>query len=484
MWEVHCLNCSLLIIVHCSLIIEKEVAMKHSRRVGALISCLIFLLTGPLSAQEAGVVIRGGWLFDSVGDEVVRNTGIVINGGKFLQVGADLSSMDLAGFTTLELTENDFILPGIFDLHAHYNVNLVGKGRKDEYRVNPTIFLANGVTSTFPAGEYNPEDMMALRKRVDSGEQIGPRIYNSGPYFGSAREGWNKEASREEIFRDVDFWVEQGVAGFKAKGIGPVQLQALITRAHQHGLTVTGHLGSGFKDSVNPRDAILMGIDRIEHFLGGDALPADKPAYSSLVDFKPGTTEFEEIADLFITHGVYFDATITAYGYYGNREEGFDYWIDESKFYTPFVHEYLSRNPPRRTSERFGKIYWVKRKTIKAFYEAGGEKLITLGTDHPSTGEFIAGFSAHREIDAFVLSEITPAAAIKMATINGANAMNVGSKLGSIEPGKFADLFIITGNPLTNIRNTRNVHTVMKAGKIYDSKALLDSVVGKMGPSQ
>ncbi|MDA2926114.1 amidohydrolase family protein [Acidobacteria bacterium AH-259-G07] len=130
---------------------------------------------------------------------------------------------------------------------------------------------------------------------------------------------------------------------------------------------------------------------------------------------------------------------------------------------------------------QFEKIYWVKRKTIRAFYQAGG--LITLGTDHPSTGEYLSGFSTHRELHTLVLSGIPPAAAIKIATINGARALNVSHKLGSIEPGKFADLFVVTGNPLKNIRNTRNVRLVMKSGQVYDSKALLKSVEGNLGPN-
>ena len=448
-----------------------------------LVAIFLFLPIFDLAkSQEKEVVIQGGWLFDSVGDEVTRNSGIVIKGGKFMEVGANLATRDLSNAEVIDLSDDDYILAGIFDLHAHYNVNLVGKGRKDETTVNPVIFLANGVTSTFPAGEYNPDDMLALRKRIDRGEQIGPRLYNSGPYYGRVRRGWNQDSTRQNIFRDVDYWAEQGAGGFKAKGITPGQLKALIERAHQHGLTVTGHLGSGFRNSVNPKTAILMGIDRIEHFLGGDAISADKSAYSSLENFKPGTPEFNDIVNLFIKHHVFFDATLTAYGYYGDRKEGYDYWVDEQKFFTPYVHEYMKDHSPRRSLAQFEKIYWVKRKTIKAFYNAGGGHLITLGTDHPSTGEFIAGFSSHRELEAFVLAGIPNAATIKIATINGARALNVSNKLGSIEPGKFADLFVIRGNPLENIRNTRNVHTVIKAGRVYHSKALLKSVEGKMGP--
>ncbi|MGE5244671.1 MAG: amidohydrolase family protein, partial [Betaproteobacteria bacterium] len=98
-------------------------------------------------------------------------------------------------------------------------------------------------------------------------------------------------------------------------------------------------------------------------------------------------------------------------------------------------------------------------------------------------GEFFSGFGSHRELQALVASGIPPAAALKIATINGARALNVSSKLGSIEPGKLADLFVVEGNPLEDIRNTHKVRLVMKAGTIYDSAKLLASVKGRLGPA-
>ena len=84
-----------------------------------------------------------------------------------------------------------------------------------------------------------------------------------------ARRGWRgNKPTPEQIREEVDYWVERGVGGFKAKLIDPESLEALIDQAHKHGLTVTGHLDSGYRNSVNPRDAISMGIDRIEHFFG------------------------------------------------------------------------------------------------------------------------------------------------------------------------------------------------------------------------
>jgi Imidazolonepropionase and related amidohydrolases len=460
------------------------------QRVAAALLVSVATATGAqvtaAAATQAGpqqnVVIRGGWLFTSTGDNVIRNHGILIVAGRLMAVDRSLTPAEMAGARVVDLRDDQYVLPGIFDVHAHYNMTLGENGlRSDEYTYNPLIFLANGVTSTFPAGEYDPEGMMEARKRIDSGEQIGPRIYNSGPYFGSARRGWNPNATASDIYKDVDEWAAKGARAFKAKGIAPQHLRALIERAHYHGLTVTAHLESGFRNSTNARDAIIMGIDRVEHILGGDQLDPTKPAYPSWSKVDTSSKVFKDIVALFISHHVMFDPTITAPVYFSKLQEGFDYWVDERKFFTPEVQAWVKSQPPRRDVPSWDSLYWAMRRTTKAFYDAGG--ILTLGTDNPSRGEFLAGFSAHRELHTLVLAGIPPAAAIKIATINGARAMGVSDKLGTIEVGKLADLFVINGNPLTDIKNTRNVQMVIKSGFIYDPKALLAQAEGKIGPS-
>jgi imidazolonepropionase-like amidohydrolase len=432
--------------------------------------------------HQQNVVIRGGWLFTSMSNTVIRNRGILIVAGRLMAVDRAVTPEEATGARLVQLRDDQYVLPGIFDVHAHYNMTLGAEGlRSDEYTYNPLIFLANGVTSTFPAGEYDPEGMMEARKRIDSGEQIGPRIYNSGPYFGTARRGWNQNATTADIYKDVDEWAAKGARAFKAKGIAPEHLRALIERAHLHGLTVTAHLESGFRNSTNARDAILMGIDRVEHILGGDQLDPNKPAYPSWVQVDTTSKQFKDIVKLFISHHVMFDPTITAPVYFTQLQDGFDYWIDERKFFTPEVQAWVKTKPARTPVASWDSLYWAMRRTTKAFYDAGGQ--LTLGTDNPSTGEFIAGFSAHRELHTLVLAGIPAAAALKIATINGARAMGVSDKLGTLEAGKLADLFVITGNPLTNIKNTRNVQMVMKSGFIYDPKELLAQAEGKIGVS-
>ena len=457
---------------------------------GFLVRCIVAVVLtaaavpGFAAAQSRprDLVLRGGMLIDAVRDGAVTNPGILLRAGKIAQIGEPI---DTTNAEVIRLGNDEHVLPGFFDLHAHYAVDFFGGGRIDETTVYPTLFLANGVTSTFPAGEMQPEKMRALRLRIENGQEVGPRIYNSGPYFGTARPGWTQTITADSIYREVDYWVEQGAQGFKAKGIRAEHLQPLIERAHTHGLRVTGHLDSGARNSVNPRDAILLGIDRIEHFVGGDLLPADKSAYASLeniASFK--TPQFEAIAKLYRSRRVNYDATRSAYGYYGKRDpQVYEDYAHELKYLTPYMRQIVSTRAPRQVNEQFEKIYWVKQKEIEAFYFAGGGDLITVGTDHPSWGEFFSGFSYNRELHALSLCRIPNIAVLKMATINGARALGVSDRLGTVEAGKLADLVIVQGNPLADIRNTRNVRRVIKAGVAYDPAALLQSVEGRLGPA-
>ena len=130
--------------------------------------------------------------------------------------------------------------------------------------------------------------------------------------------------------------------------------------------------------------------------------------------------------------------------------------------------------------ELFEKIYRAKQKTIFAFWKAGGR--ITMGTDHFSNGNYLPGFGAHRELDALVRSGIPAGQALRIGTINGAQALGIDDKHGSIEVGKSADLFVVRGNPLQDIRRTRQVQQVMTRGSLHKASDLLNSIKGSLGP--
>jgi len=452
----------------------------------------LLLLPPALHAQApipavGEVVVLGGQLWDGTADEARPNPGILVRNGTIVRIGVGVDETGDA--TVLAFDDDHFIMPGLFDLHAHYAVDLFGEGRVDDYRVNPVLFLANGVTSTFPAGEIDPDEARRGRARIASGEVPGPRIFSSGPYWGTARPGWSHDAmTPDSVRKEATYWALNGARGFKAKGIRPEQLAVLIDVAHEHGLSVTGHLDSGFRNSVNPRDAIYMGIDRIEHFMGGDAFLGTQSAYASLdaFDLDDPTTlaQIEAQTRLFVDQGAYFDATLSAYDYWAGKDpEVYDYWEDERGFMTPYARAEVESRLPRTPLDQFERIYYMKRRTIKLFYDFGGGDNITLGTDHPSWGEWWSGFAVHRELQSMVLSGLPNAAALRAGTINAARAFGVDERLGTIEQGKYADLTVIRGNPLETITDSRRVVLVIKAGRVYRPEVLFESVRGKLGPT-
>jgi len=430
------------------------------------------------------VIVRGGWLFDGVSDTRRQNTGIVIRDGKFAEIDADLQEQVLAAAQVIDLTNADTILPGMIDLHAHYNFNLVDVGRTEEVVYNGIIFLANGVTSTWSAGEYYPERVIEQRDLVDSGESVGPRLFASGPYFGGFRceysvktaaddcAAWPNDISEDEIRAEVVKWAEQGVISIKIKQSTPGEAMILIDEAHKNGMTTTAHLANYEGEwDVSLRDAILMGIDRVEHRLTlgtGGARSAD----------------MQQMIDLILKHQVFYDANLQMYGGIDLRKELGDamIWTDEAKYFTPYAQGLLQKRgpPPPESSEA---AFTQRKLEVKSLYEAGGGDLLIVGTDEPVYTSLLPGFAFHRELLAMVHAGIPELTVLKAATMNGARSLAIDDKLGSIEVGKLADLYVARGNPLEDIKDARNVSLVIKSGVVYDPETLLQSAEGKIGPS-
>ena len=114
--------------------------MMITRLEAGLIAAILLsiLVQPPLAGQQ--VVIRGGHVFDGVRDRTVPNSGIVIQSGKFLEVDARLEGRDLRDVEVVELSDDDYVIPGMFDLHAHYAMDLFGEGRVDERKGYPSLF--------------------------------------------------------------------------------------------------------------------------------------------------------------------------------------------------------------------------------------------------------------------------------------------------------------------------------------------------------
>jgi imidazolonepropionase-like amidohydrolase len=436
-----------------------------------------------VEAQKGELVIRGGWLFDSVSDERRRNSGIVISDGKIVEVDADVQQQVLSTADVIDLQDSDTILPGMIDLHAHYNFDLVDNGRVEEVVYNGIVFLANGVTSTWSAGEYYPERVIAQRDRIDAGESIGPRLFASGPYFGAFRceyniktaadecIGWPNDITEDEIRQEVDTWAEQGVVSIKIKQATPGEMKILIEQAHKRGMTTAAHLSNyNVEYDVDLRDAILMGLDRVEHQL-------------TLGSGGPRSAEMQQMIDLMLANEVYYDANLQMYGGINERRAHPSemLWADEAKYFTPYAQALLEeRGPPPPESD--AAEFTQRVLELKSLFDAGGAHLLIVGTDEPVYTNLLPGFAYHRELLAMTWAGIPPAAVLKAATINGATALGIDARLGSIEAGKLADLVVVSGDPLDDIKAARNIRFVIRDGVVLDPAALLRSAEGKIGP--
>lgn len=434
--------------------------------------------------QEGQLLVRGGWLFDSVSDERRPNTGIVIRDGKILAVDADVQQQVVSTANVIELAESDTILPGMIDLHAHYNLDLVDNGRAEEVVYNGIVFLANGVTSTWSAGEYFPERVIAQRDRIDAGESTGPRLFASGPYFGAFRceysvktaaddcAAWPNDITEDEIRQEVNAWAQQGVISIKIKQATPGEMKILIEQAHHHGMTTAAHLSNYHVEyDVELRDAILMGLDRVEHQL-------------TLGSGGPRSAEMPQMIDLLLAHEVYYDANLQMYGGINERLAHAEdmLWTNEAQYFTPYTQALLEkRGPPQPESD--ADEFAQRVLEIKSLFDVGGAHLLVVGTDEPVYTSLLPGFAYHRELLAMTYAGIPEAAVLHAATINGARALGVDDRLGSIEAGKLADMVVVRGNPLDDIKAARDISFVIKDGIAYDPAELLQSAVGKIGPA-
>ena len=457
------------------------------RKLNACLTLLALLGVSSVAfAQWSGhspdtVVVTGGWLFDGLTDERRENPGLLLQDGRIVAIGIDIN--DHGGAEHFELGENETILPGFIDLHAHYNYDLTDEGRAEEVEYTGLVYLANGVTATWSAGEFFPDRVIKQRDLIDARESHGPRLLTSGPVFGGFRceyavstadddcIGWPNDITEDEIRAEIDKWAATGIASVKIKQASPGEFAIIVDQAHKHGLTTAAHLSNyEVEYDVTLRDAIMMGLDRVEHQLtlgsGGEK-----------------SAELPIVIDMMIKHQVYYDPNLQMYGGINLRNEiGPEMtWTDEAKYFTPYAQDLLDqRGPPSPESDNAE--FSQRVLELKTFIEAGGANLVVIGTDEPVYTTLLPGFAYHRELLAMEYFDIENATILKAATINGARAMGLDDRIGSIEVGKLADMVIARGDPTDDIRAARDIRLVIKGGEVYDPAAILESVEGKIGP--
>jgi imidazolonepropionase-like amidohydrolase len=347
----------------------------------------------------------------------------------------------------------------------------------------PKLYLACGATTIRTAGSMEPYSDLALKKEIDQGKIIGPTMDVTGPYM-EGKNGFDPEMpvlnNPDEARTFVNYWAGQGITSFKAyMNLDTATLKACIKAVHAKGFKITGHLCA-----VTYREAAEMGIDQLEH------------GFMSSTDFIPGKRENEciflpdplanadlngqsvkDMIQLLVSRNVILTSTLAVF--YGlstldsvTRPEILEAMASDTR--EMYLKYYIKEKSPLLNAS-----FKKNLKMEKMFSDAGG--LLTVGTDPTGNGSVLAGYGSQMAIELLIEEGFTPIEVIRIATYNGAKALGMQDKIGSIEPGKTADLVVIDGDISKDIKNIERVQWVFRHGVGFDSKKLFALVKGQVG---
>jgi imidazolonepropionase-like amidohydrolase len=350
----------------------------------------------------------------------------------------------------------------------------------------PRLYLAAGVTTMRTTGSLEPYTDLKVKSRIDADLMPGPSIDATAPYLEGAPTRFaqmHELAGPDDAKRMVDYWAAEGMTSYKAyMNITREELGAAIQEAHAHKLKLTGHLCS-----VTWPEAIALGIDDLEHgpvfadteFVADkrpDVCPTGGAESWAKQDVNGG--QVQELIHKLVSHHVAVTSTLPVFessapGRPKLQRRSLDAMSAES------AQSYLTARANVPLDSPMTALLRKEMDFEVAFAKAGG--LLLAGPDPTGNGGVLPGFGDQREIELLVEAGFTPMEAIHTATENGAVYLGQQDRIGTLSPGKRADLVVIKGDPSKRIDEIENVETVFKAGIGDDSKKLIDSVRGQVG---
>lgn len=417
----------------------------------------------PAIAAAQVTVVRAGRLVDPDSGTVLIDQVIVVDGGKIQAVGKGLAIP--AGATVIDLSDKT-VLPGFIDCHTHVIDGLTAVNG-DPFNVlkktaaqivleavpNAEKTLLSGFTSVRDVGVYRALTDIALRDAITRGDIVGPRMYVAGAYititggagamtgqapdiqlplelrYGEANSPWEVRQKVRLLAHDgVDHIKVLSTGGVLTHGSSPIateftleELQAAVEEAHAFGLRVAAHA----HDAQGIKNAIRAGVSSVEH--------------ATLID--------DDGIALAKKNGTYLDMDIY-------EEE----CIQEAGRKGTIPLDFLEHNRG------------IGEKALQNFHKAveAGVKM-AFGTDLG-----ICPYGTGPQQFAFMVKYgMTPMQAIQAATSNAADLLGHSNLIGSIKPGKSADMVAVTGDPLKDIKLLEHVEFVMKEGKVYKQAGII-----------
>src|SRR5271156_304874 len=415
-------------------------------------------------------------VIDGTGAAAREDQTLILSHGKIESVSdaasasvpKDAQVLDLHGYS---------VIPGLVGMHEHMFYP-AGAAVFHEMAVSfPRLYLAAGVTTVRTAGSVEPYTDLALKRDIDGGAMAGPHIHVTGPYLegpGSWAPQMTELKSPEEAVATVNFWIDRGVDNFKAYNfISRAVLKAAIDAAHKRGIKVTGHLCS-----VGFREAASLGIDDLEHglvvdteFFSGkkpDQCPDEETMTRELVKMRVKDAPIQDTIHELVTRHVAVTSTLPVFELLVPDKTPLQQRVLDAMSQDAQIQYLETRvriDVPHRDpatgevqSAPWAQVFAQEEEFERAFVEAGG--LLLAGLDPTGIGGDLAGFGDQREVELLVEAGFAPLEAIHIATYNGAQYLGELNHVGTIAPGKQADLVVIKGNPSKKIEDIENVETV------------------------
>jgi imidazolonepropionase-like amidohydrolase len=423
-----------------------------------------------LSHRPSGALaLKGARLFDPEAGTVTANVTVVVAGNRIQAVGPDGEVKVPAGAQVVD-AHGRMLLPGLWDMHQHLTED------------DGLLDLAAGVTT----GRDMANDMdylLGLKQKWESGNALGPRVVLAGVV-----EGPGPYASPTKMLVDtdekaraaVDLYIAKGYAQIKIySSLDPKLVPGIVAEAHQHGLRVSGHIPFG----MTAADAVRDGYDELQHinFLFLNFIPGvDTRTMERMTAVAEHAAEIDLTSEpvrafirLLKEHHTVVDPTLNIY------EDLFTARSDEIR---PTLAPVADRLPYQLRRTLFGGSLAIppdQEKRYRDSYRACVAMLrllhdegipIVAGTDS------IAGFDLHRELELYVAAGLPAPEVLRIATLGAARVMKLDRDLGTIAPGKLADLILVDGDPTKNISDIRKVVLTVKDGVMYDPAELYRSI--------
>jgi imidazolonepropionase-like amidohydrolase len=417
------------------------------------------------------LVFRHANLFDAEAARSRPNSTVVITGNRITAAGPDGKVAIPAGAEIID-AGGRMLMPGLWDMHVHLEAN------------DGLQHMASGVTSVRDLAN-DTETLMKMRDRISQGQEIGPRIVMAGfidgrgPYQGPTRVFADSE---EEAIKAVEDYARLGYVQIKVySSLKPELVPKIAALAHQHGMRLSGHVPAGMNAAQFVRD----GADEIQHmnFIFLNFMPQVKdtrtPArFTELAhhgaEIDPASREVKTFIRLLLEHKTVLDPTLSIFeGMFTDRPGvvSDSYAAVAARVPAQIRRGFLYGGlaVPEGMDQRFRDSFGQMLKMTKTLYDAGVP--IVAGTDG------LAGFTLHRELVLYEKAGIPAPRVLQIATLGAARVMKRDSELGSIAPGKLADLILVEGDPSVHVSDIYKVKTVVQDGVVYQA-ADLDRALG------